>query len=520
MQAAPDSERAERERDDAARKRLRDETARKRLRNAAVLLGALALGFAGATVVLARELSRRKATPPIELDRGAPERFDPTTRASWDSHPDADVARVLQPRLSGDHAAHSNRFGLSDEEFDTPKPAGVVRVVLLGDSFVHGAGVEWNERAGAQLERLLVEHTGLANARIEVLHAGISSWNVRAECAWLRRALSWLEPDLVVHVLVFNDLDDTPDVRGFGGMANFSSQYRARANALTSGELAVRLGAKRFGLLGEGLDHESRTRFAEARADLDRLERVVQESGGEYLMLFNWTGSLCVAAEHLARGRSERSMVYVSDAFATKLSHRLAEFDPHWSAEGHRGVASVLYAAIADRGMLSELALRPAAEHTARLLEVHTQGAAEATSQALERHQSRLLEALTSSFELPMSDDSPVIQIHAGLERNGSIAPYFSCVLATRGGGAVRLRAERLARREFAGAKLRVEADEHVLGELALDGDEPLDVRWPLPDELRRRPALTIRMVADDYLYLKDLRRCAVLTLREVAIEP
>lgn len=511
MQTAPDSTAAARERVPAAHRRAR---------NAAVLLGALALGFAGATAVLARELAQRRRTPAAELDDGAAGRFDPTTRASWDSHPDADVARILQPRLSGDHAAHSNRFGLSEEEFEIPKPAGLVRVVLLGDSFVHGAGVEWNERAGAQLERLLLEHAGAAAPRVEVLHIGISSWNIRAECAWLRRSLTWLAPDLVVHVLVFNDLDDTADVRGFGGMANFTSQQRERANALTSGELAVRLGAKSYGLLGEGLDHESRTRFSEARADLEHLERAVRENGGEYLMLFNWTGSLCVAVEHLARGRAERDLLYLSDAFATQQSHRLAETDPHWSVEGHREVAGVLYAAIADRGMLPGLSLRPAPELTARLLEIHSGGAAEATPQALEKHQRRLLDALSSRFELPLTDNSPLTQVHAGLERNGSLAPYFSCVLATRGGAALKLHAERLGRGELAGAKLRIEADEHLLGELALDGAEAIDSRWPLPAELRQRPALTIRLVADDYVYLKDLRRCAVLTLREVALEP
>lgn len=509
MATAPDPE-------DSARER----AARKQLRNAAVFLGALALGFAGATIVLARELARRKPAPIVEIEDGSPERFDPTTRASWDSHPDADVVRVLQPRLSGDHAAHTNRFGLSEKEFEIPKTAGVVRVVLLGDSFVHGAGVEWEQRAGAQLERLLVEHAGVANPRVEVLHLGISSWNVRAECAWLRRALSWLEPDLVVHVLVFNDLDDTPDVRGFGGMANFTSQHRARANSLTSGELAVRLGGKRYGLLGEGLDHESRSRFAEARADLERLERAVQDQGGEYLTLFNWTGSLCVAAEHLARGRPERGLVYLSDAFARDLNHRLAETDPHWSVEGHRTVASVLFAAIADRGWLPKLSLRSAAEHTARLFEIHSAGTAEATPQALALHQRRLLDELASALVLPLKESTPVVQVHAGLERNGSIAPYFSCVLATHGGSAVRLRAERLGRRELAHARVRVEADEQVLGELAAGGDEAIDVRFSLPDELRQRSALTLRLIADDYVYLKDLRRCAVLTLRAVAIEP
>ncbi len=496
-------------------------------RKLAVLLGALSLGLAGAVFVLAREVRRLRPDtrgPQATDDPADPAgavadgRFDPTTRASWDSHPDADVVRVLQPRLSGDHAAHSNRFGLSERDFQTPKPDGMVRVVLLGDSFVHGAGVEWPERAGAQLEALLRANSS-AGREIEVLHVGISSWNIRAECAFLRRSLTWLAPDLVVHVLVFNDLDDTADVRGFGGMANFSAQHRERANSLTSGELAVRLGAKRYGMLGEGLDHESRERFASARAELEQLEAAVRAAGGEYLALFNWTGSLCVAAEHLARGRDERGVLFLSDAFATELRNRISDIDPHWSVEGHRAVASVLYGAIQERGMLATLALAPVEEHAQRLREIHTAGAAEATREALTRFHAARLDELSASIALPLDERAPLHQIHAGIEKNGALAPYFSCILAARDASAVRVRAERLGRAELQAARVRLEADEFVLGELELGGVEPLDVRLELPSELRARPALTVRLISDDYAYLKDLRRCAVLTLRELALE-
>ncbi len=495
-------------------------------RTLAVMFGALSLGLAGAAFMLAREVHRTRAQSQRvagaddgEGPAGAADgRFDPTTRASWDSHPDADVVRVLQPRLSGSHAAHSNRFGLSERDFETPKPAGLVRVVLLGDSFVHGAGVEWPERVGARLEALLKLHTS-AGREVEVLHIGISSWNIRAECAFLRRSLGWLAPDLVVHVMVFNDLDDTADVRGFGGMASFSAQHRTRANALTSGELAVRLGAKRYGMLGEGLDHESRERFAAARADLERLESTVRAAGAEYLALFNWTGSLCVAAEHLARGRDERGVLFLSDAFATELGNRISDVDPHWSVEGHRAVASILYGAIQMRGMLGSLALAPVEEHAQRMREIHAAGAAEASAERLAQFHGQRLAELSASIALPLDERAPLHQVHAGIEKNGAVAPYFSCVLATRNASHARLRAQRMGRAELSAARVRVEADEHVLGEFELGGNEPIDLRFELPPELRARPALTLRLVADDYAYLKDLRRCSVLTLREIALE-
>ncbi len=495
----------------------RSAAALRRSRQLLVLVGSLALGLTVATVLLARELRRARAEPAADSTEAAT-RFAATTRDQWDSHPDADIGRVLQAKLEGAEGPISNRFGLREAEFEIPKPAGTVRIVLLGDSFVHGYGVEREQRLGVHLQRWIAENARKNGSKLEVLHIGLPSWNIRAESAYLRRSLSLLGPDLVVHVLICNDLDDTASVRGFGVMANFTSQHRTRANALTDSELPLRIGGKKPGLLPYGLDHESRSRYAAARADLERLESAVRAAGGEYVVLLNWLASSSAANEQLLAGRSPRTVLKLSDAFANDLAHRNSAEDPHWSPEGHRKVASLLYGAICERGLLPALDPAPIEEHRARFHELHADG--ERGSADPEAFYARQLASVANALRLPIDETTPLEQVHAGLDQHGHVAPYFAALLATKGGRTLRVRGKHLGRTELEGARVDVQVDETTLGSIALAADGALDASFDLPSEIQTRPAVTVRFVASDYAYLKDLRRCGVFVLRELAIEP
>src|SRR6185503_13428629 len=115
-----------------------------------------------------------------EVRRELVTRLVAETDALNDSHPDADVARVLAPssrhRFEGVDVA-TNRVGMRERDYAIPKPAGLVRVVVLGDSFVFGIKCEPQERLGGQLERLLREGRGPGAPDVEVLSLGVSSWN-------------------------------------------------------------------------------------------------------------------------------------------------------------------------------------------------------------------------------------------------------------------------------------------------------------------------------------------------------
>lgn len=483
-----------------------------------ILLAALAAGLAVAIVLLAREVRRLRAERETAENAVIPQLVR-AEQGGWDSHPDPDVARVLQPNLDGALGVKSNRFGLREREFEVPKPEGVVRVVLLGDSFVYGYSVEAEQRLGAHLEQWLEQNARRTGVRLQVLHIGVGSWNLRSECAWMLRALSLVQPDLVVHFAMSNDLDDTVGARGFGAMANFSPQHPDRVHGIVDGELPIRLGGKESGWLRHGFDHESRTRFSEARAQIDELERAVLASGAQYVLVLNWIGAPHAAYEHFATGRDPARTLALPASFASDARYRISDTDAHWSVEGHRTVASLLYGAITARGLLPALDPAPLEEHTREFEALDAQGQRDARATTVDAELAKRLGRFQSRIELPPGASSALDQVHAGVDKQGQIAPYFSAFLATAGGSVLHIRGADLGRPELAGVAVAVEVDEVRLGGFELKAQGEHDLSFELPPEVRARPVLTVRLVAEDYVYLRDLRRGGVLVLEELAIE-
>jgi lysophospholipase L1-like esterase len=80
-----------------------------------------------------------------------------------------------------------------------PKPPGVFRIALVGDSVVEGYGLgHMEETIGSQLQRLL-------RGNFEVLSAGVRGYNTRAEVELVRLRVLPYQPDLVILVFVPND---------------------------------------------------------------------------------------------------------------------------------------------------------------------------------------------------------------------------------------------------------------------------------------------------------------------------
>ncbi len=293
----------------------------------AVLFGASTLALLGASgylLSMVRELGQGRLTSQSYLD-------DPLVRASvvqtlvdqaggdWDSHNDPDVGRVMRPRsnkMRGGVQLVSNSLGLREREFDMPKPEGVVRVVLLGDSFIFGTKLEADSRVGCFLEEYLREGAGEDAPTIEVLHYGLISWNFISESAYLRRQLSFARPDLVVHLTVPNDIDDCYSIRGFGAMSKFTAQHRDRADSLIQyRHPSVMLGLGEINYLTRGADHESLQRYQRASQALARMISAVRRQGGEYLHVFRWSGPSQTPRRLLLPDLPDDRILYLPESF-------------------------------------------------------------------------------------------------------------------------------------------------------------------------------------------------------------
>ncbi len=92
----------------------------------------------------------------------------------------------------------------ADRDFAYSKPAGVKRIVSLGDSFTIGYEVEAEETFSSVLESALRAQ----GENVEVLNAGVSGYSTAEEFLYLERELFRYEPDLVLVSFYGNDLVD------------------------------------------------------------------------------------------------------------------------------------------------------------------------------------------------------------------------------------------------------------------------------------------------------------------------
>jgi lysophospholipase L1-like esterase len=125
--------------------------------------------------------------------------YDPN--AGWKCYPNLD-ARYLLPG-SFNVRVRCNRQGLRDSDKSYIKAAGIRRIIVLGDSFMWGYGVENNEMFSTVLQDLI--------PGTETVNFGVNGYStvqqfVRLESEGLR-----YEPDVTVLVFVWNDLEDNFD---------------------------------------------------------------------------------------------------------------------------------------------------------------------------------------------------------------------------------------------------------------------------------------------------------------------
>lgn len=149
------------------------------------------------------EVAIRTLTP----DRSAFElrglhRFRPDLPWLYELRPGA------QGRLSetGSASYRISADGLRDAIHVRPKPPGVFRVVVLGDSIAFGYGVEQEEAFPQLLEQRLARLA--PDSGIEVVNLGVGGYNAYNEEKLLEGVGRSYEPDLVLVQFCINDLND------------------------------------------------------------------------------------------------------------------------------------------------------------------------------------------------------------------------------------------------------------------------------------------------------------------------
>ncbi|NOZ86322.1 MAG: SGNH/GDSL hydrolase family protein, partial [Deltaproteobacteria bacterium] len=101
-----------------------------------------------------------------------------------------------------------NNLGMRDRDYDPKKPAGVKRILMLGDSIVWGSGIDQDLTFENQLEEMLKK----SGARVQILNMGVPGYNAVMMAAYLRERGLALKPDYVLALVGLNDQTATPVV--------------------------------------------------------------------------------------------------------------------------------------------------------------------------------------------------------------------------------------------------------------------------------------------------------------------
>ncbi len=195
----------------------------------AVLLLALGVVFA--------EIWLQCQTPPRVVTSGIrTEEADlPLLLPSQVSH--HEMRRLLNgssPATSGRQAIRTNSFGLRGAEPVVPCPAGVYRILLLGDDAVAGTQLAESETLSSRLQQLLS-----ANSRqeFEVINGGVPGFSPLLSRLLYERELRNLQPDLIVLHFDMSDVADDAAYRRYLRSGN-GGQICSHADLLRSASAA------------------------------------------------------------------------------------------------------------------------------------------------------------------------------------------------------------------------------------------------------------------------------------------
>lgn len=125
---------------------------------------------------------------------------------------DPDIGWVHKPNArmnwtgSGEYSVdvQINSLGLRDYDRAYDRPAGIFRILVLGDSFTEAIQVPLEQTFPARLEQCLAGRTGY---KVEVINAGVSGYGPGEELLFFQHRGQKFRPDLVLSaIFVGNDI--------------------------------------------------------------------------------------------------------------------------------------------------------------------------------------------------------------------------------------------------------------------------------------------------------------------------
>ncbi|TNF36765.1 MAG: SGNH/GDSL hydrolase family protein [Gammaproteobacteria bacterium] len=282
-------------------------------------------------------------------------RFDPLL--GWSGEPNA-TGRLVSDEFNVH--VQNNDQGLRDDQY--PEKSDKFRVLVLGDSFAWGVGVEHEDRFTEIVERNI--------PGIEIINSGVIGYGPDQELLYLQDRGITLKPDLVVLLLISNDINHNVSI-DLNGYPKPRFQYKANKKLELVGypvqppsameSINIELMKKSYVyllllyakvaiqdlLVEQDISmfqtiHSGEDRFELAEAILSRIHQVSNEHGASFALLIDDK-----MPEHLNQFIMEISQRHAIETVELKsifgdASQTRFPKDGHWNTYGHELAAKGL----------------------------------------------------------------------------------------------------------------------------------------------------------------------------------
>lgn len=303
-------------------------------------------------------------------------------RQQWLDPAQAGIIRNREDRLERDlhpslnlvwngKAFTTNAFGMRDREYSLAKPVGTYRIALLGPSHVMGNGVGDGETFERLVEqRLNDELAGAAQRKFEILNFAVDGFTLPQQLAMLEDRVLQFAPDMVIVThyhrgrvmterylskITWKEIPVEEQLRAILARAGIDQVDRGSVPIPTQlgRTLARHLGAQPRMPQGE---FDTRVRRISNEVNewaLQRIAAVVREAGAVPVLL-----ALNAVIDDAPSGvpniqaiRQAQFVVFdLVDVFPSedRAALRVAPWDDHPNAMGHRLIADAVYAQLID----------------------------------------------------------------------------------------------------------------------------------------------------------------------------
>ena len=260
----------------------------------------------------------------------------------------------------------TNSLGFREKEYPVERRSGVHRIVVLGDSYTFGTGVEFHEIYSKRLEAEL----NRSGERYEVINFGVPGYNTTLEHATLREVAARFDADLVILGYVLNDTERY----GLGKGASRQQAGRSIANtvhlALKDASMLYRFLAPRIGALAgpfnaryavggtkqilASFEHESAGWVESRNALLDVVREARSFGAPTLVVVFPMMADfypLKAAHEKITRFCREHG-IEVLDLMSVVLEQNVSDMvvmlDGHPNGRAHKAFAERIYRHLSD----------------------------------------------------------------------------------------------------------------------------------------------------------------------------